>query len=575
MPPDHDGGITCLAPLPPLNYHHRFLSGGVDGTIQLWTIPDTSNALNANPKGKEELNPRLVKRFVGHRGYVHQIARLGWFDPKLKKSEEGSEVSYDAQSFSTIESSCKKGRRKRDLFVSASRDNTLRIWELDGEYVESDNDSRISGGTSEKTMDGKNDLSTKGKKMRGHIFGGTQTSQGVLCVCAVPSLTSSGWLAHDTAGQFVSGGSDGIVRVWDVRSALSLERVPKSGVYSTVQIQCLEKDRISVLKDAEEESESEEEEDGDGKERQRRRKNKNAIPITSVICCGRTVDTVSLFAADASGIIRRYSPKNKSSIGYVNNSLYWEHSGYFTSGSSPVTSLTILQSPDLAKLVYKRDYAGKKATLLASASADGCIRVWDASDVHLNAKLDASDTQYSHIHRKKMKREALLTLRLNDKESYDEEERGANKAKNNIPERLISVTSIATILGRRLIAGTSDGCIHILDVSTRQFEGSYNFGSNIQVWSVSVVSEAEYQAGDEKIGVGVIVSGDNRGRLRALKNVSSQFPKDETVAEKMDHSEYKESVYDEGQRLYEASHRSGSYREERSIRSKLREVNFG
>jgi hypothetical protein len=80
--------------------------------------------------------------------------------------------------------------------------------------------------------------------------------------------------------------------------------VPKSGVYSTVQIQCLEKDRVSVLKDAEEESEKSEDEEGEeddygeGKEKPRqRKKEKNAVLVTSLVCCSRTVDTVALFAA--------------------------------------------------------------------------------------------------------------------------------------------------------------------------------------------------------------------------------------------------------------------------------------
>jgi hypothetical protein len=38
-PMHHDGGVTCLLPLPSI-HDHRFLSGGVDGTIQLWSIVD-------------------------------------------------------------------------------------------------------------------------------------------------------------------------------------------------------------------------------------------------------------------------------------------------------------------------------------------------------------------------------------------------------------------------------------------------------------------------------------------------------------------------------------------------------
>lgn len=206
-PMHHDGGVTCFLPLPSNN---RFLSGGVDGIIHLWGIPDDNS--NSDPRDDVTLHPQLIKTYTGHKGYIHQLARLGWFDSKKKHTSHldkyGSEVSLgDGSNVSSAIGNDKN--RCKELFVSASQDNTLRIWELDGDQTE---------------------LTSKGKKLRGHVFGGdsnTVTSQGVLCVCSVPSISPRGNLSFDGADQFVSGGSDGVLRVWDVRSALSLDKVPK------------------------------------------------------------------------------------------------------------------------------------------------------------------------------------------------------------------------------------------------------------------------------------------------------------------------------------------------------------
>ena len=206
-PMHHDGGVTCFLPLPSNN---RFLSGGVDGIIHLWGIPDNPNI---DPRDDVTLHPQLIRTYTGHKGYIHQLARLGWFNSKKRHTSHSdqysSEASYctDGSNVSSVIGNDKNGCK--ELFVSASQDNTLRIWELDGDQLE---------------------LTSKGKKLRGHVFGGdnnTVTSQGVLCVCSVPSISSRGSLSFDGADQFVSGGSDGALRVWDVRSCLSLEKVPK------------------------------------------------------------------------------------------------------------------------------------------------------------------------------------------------------------------------------------------------------------------------------------------------------------------------------------------------------------
>ena len=280
----------------------------------------------------------------------------------------------------------------------------------------------------------------------------------------------------------------------------------QSGVYSTVQIQCLEKDKISVLKDAENDDSDEEHEGDESKT--------HPVPITSLVCTGSTLDTVALFAADANGTIRRFGPKNKSSTGYVNKSIWWEFTGYFACGSAPVASLAILNSP-------LGDASDKSITLMASASS-GRINVWDGADTLMNKRLEKSSTHYSSIDKKKAKREAIWKIQLNDDENSDNEDESSVGIQSSIRKK-VSIASLSTIQGKRLIAGSDDGNVRVWDVSTGKYEGSYSFANDIQIWSLAVVSEVEYQADEEIFNVGIIALGDNRGRIRALKNVSSHY----------------------------------------------------
>ena len=58
-------------------------------------------------------------------------------------------------------------------------------------------------------------MDNAGTKLRGHQFGRNNIG-GMLCVRAVPSLTGAGGSDGDptvSAGQFYSGGSDGLIRM--------------------------------------------------------------------------------------------------------------------------------------------------------------------------------------------------------------------------------------------------------------------------------------------------------------------------------------------------------------------------
>ena len=280
----------------------------------------------------------------------------------------------------------------------------------------------------------------------------------------------------------------------------------------------MEKDKISVLQDVDgDESDNGSELDGHTEEN-RSMKKIHAISITCVMCTGKTLNSVALFAADSNGTIRRYSPKNKNSIG-CNQAIWWEFTGLFDSGSNPVSSLTILDSHVLSNRVY-RDDRRKSVSLLSSASS-GCIRVWDGSDVLMNEQIDASETEYSYIARKKYKRKALWKIQLNENEDSDGEDSSAPTKHSVLAKNQIFITSLSTFQGRRLIAGATDGIIRIWDLSSGSYEGAFTSGSNIQIWSLAVVSEEEYEIDNDIVSVGIIVSGDNRGRIRLLKDISS------------------------------------------------------
>ena len=79
-----------------------------------------------------------------------------------------------------------------------------------------------------------------------------------------------------------------------------------------------------------------------------------------------------------------------------------------------------------------------------------------------------------------------------------------------------------------MVAGTTDGAICMWNVSSKLYEGVYNLGKYVQIWSLGVLSEQDImeecdEYGERKIhGVGIIVSGDNRGRIRVLRKMSSR-----------------------------------------------------
>lgn len=672
MPPEHDGGVLCLCPVPDnlrspkgegnddgsTQTTHRFLSGGTDGLVKLWQVRETSG--DGDGRGRKmEMLPRLVRTYRGHSGYVHSIAVLGTFSMPEKGDSgigDGASVSASAvrrfarrdrggrdssrdsiggsrhrwldessrhsnvdmssrRSLGSVEQlddddgdgppraarrprrvtvmnvplpvpnvnmptmggmgrrmsqitldsagSGRSGDRARSLknrllFVSASRDNTCRIWPVDAD----DDDAGMANGR-DFDVGGGGDLRTNGRsngkrgdpnlfaggiKLRGHQFG-NNVMGGVLCVCALPSVTSEmdesarsdddrsnsggGGGSGDSeitestvsAGQFCSGGSDGRIRVMDVRSAVGLvlgKSPPRPGMYGTVQLQCINAELQY-----------------------------GPAPVTSLICTHpgggalRGEGEVALFAGDAGGIIRRYSRMNECGEGHVNSAIWWGCTGVFSGHSSPITSMAKMSSLKLFPLLCPNDNgAGDEGedvgTMLVSSCKDGAICVWDAFDARirhsrrLTDSSDRSNISQDQLHGRSIpKRVAMWEIDLNEDFGGGDADRPLHSSHLHRPSATanVGVTSLTTLqLGTLMAAGTTDGAIRMWNVSSGLYEGAYNLGRSVQIWSLGMLSESrpvEDESGDEDDcsvdrrkrdhNTGIIVSGDNRGRIRVLR----------------------------------------------------------
>ena len=568
VPMEHDGGILCVEPVPLLSNDntyrkgyddgvtHRFLSGGTDGTVKLWEVyepplesPDDAAANSV------QLVPRLVKTYRGHRGYVHSIAILGSFDPmehKRKRRQQPDDVSSVSSSSSPNRHSNEKkgfltrrltnqsqdsqlmkklGRRKRDLFVTASRDNTLRIWELQNpneheEYFEDSSEEE------EYNRSKKKDPLRKGKKLRGHGFA---VNGGVLCVCAVPSLSTSMVNVEEddgmaSAGQFVSGGSDGIIRVWDVKTALSLEKAPKTGRYHTIQLQ-----RLNPFSSQDSGAYDEDESTIAASILSGGSSRGAAVAVTSVKCShSQESGSIALFASYSDGSIRRYSPVNGSTRnGNVKNAIRWRLTGFFEGHQDAVTSLALLTSPSLLPFLSPDDegqcFNDQTGTILISSDGKGVLRIWDALDARQGSEqLECSERSEGSV----PTREALWEIELNDDDAAADNHYsdGGERLPTSInvrtlvePISIISLTAMNE--GCVMAAGSTDGQIRLWDVSSGLYEGTYNLGMKVQVWSLAVLPEREVAKGYDEFGdlqihsAGIIIAGDNRGRLRILRKI--------------------------------------------------------
>ena len=471
---------------------------------------------------------------------------------------------------------------KRTLFVSASKDNTCRIWSIDSESdVLDEFDDDVSDTCSRDSSKG--DALSRGLLLRDNKEEEGQVVVGVTCVCALPSVGNS---EEDLDGsvrsgnsqssdrsstkdedrrersvrivKFCSGGSDGSVRIWEVRLIVESRPSRPGNVYITNEVQCFNGDH------------------------------KVGTPIT-VLRCTPAYDVheddyahAAIFAGDTSGIIRRYSPIDQNYPHRGSNRDLsaqckdgWFFSGIFSGHQHSVSDMSLLTSSSIMPLIV--DDADSTSccndgTLLISSDEDGTICVWDAYDEALQveeAEVRAKRSGFQghgrraqlqeqsiadHLRnlRRLRKRSALWEIELNDDEDDDPDSphnslmscSGGPPLAIKVEElkERVGATSIGTLNnGTFMAAGTTDGAIRLWNVGSGLYEGAYNFGRNVQIWSLVMMDDEYFSAtvpqeqveygrdflrssstsnwteGTEGPKSGIMISGDNRGRIRVLR----------------------------------------------------------
>ena len=247
--------------------------------------------------------------------------------------------------------------------------------------------------------------------------------------------------------------------------------------------------------------------------------------------------------------------------GNANESIWWGFTGIFVGHSHPISSMAMLCSPCLLRLLLRDrevedgndnlhlslEEKERHGTMLVSSCEDGWIRVWDAFDASHGASKNNINKDISRSphgrriiasgRKGSMKRQDLIVNfpcqsrrnRNTSREPMWEIDVNFNSdgdTKRGYSEH-IGVTSLSTLQAETLIAaGTTDGKIRIWNVSSGLFKGSYNLGRSVQVWSTCVLSDCIREEDNNEYGcsfrrerkvcmsAGTIVSGDNRGQVR-------------------------------------------------------------
>ena len=201
--------------------------------------------------------------------------------------------------------------------------------------------------------------------------------------------------------------------------------------------------------------------------------------------------------------------------------------GVFAGHNNPVTSLEILSSPTLFPLLCPNADAGEDdvGTMLISSCKDGSICVYDAFDArNSDSKRDLDSSENSEEIRRK--REAMWEIELNDGAGGTGKK---NRDHRSSSSSRTGVTSLTTLnIGTLMAAGTTDGQIRLWNVSSGLYEGAYNLG-RVQIWALGILSEedvaeefGDYGDGMKIHSAGIIVAGDNRGRIRILRKMSTR-----------------------------------------------------
>lgn len=260
------------------------------------------------------------------------------------------------------------------------------------------------------------------------------------------------------------------------------------------------------------------------------------VAVTSVKCShSQESSSIALFASYSDGSIRRYSAMHESKrYGNVKNAIRWCLTGFFEGHQDAVTSLALLTSPSLLPFLSPNDEEqcsnDQTGAILISSDGQGVLKIWDALDARQESeRMECSEKSEGTV----PMREALWEIELNDDDTAidnDCSDTGGDHVPKSVNLRTrvdpVSIISLTTLNeGCVMAAGSSDGQIRLWDVSSGLYEGTYNLGTKVQVWSLAVLSEREVAKGYDEYGdlqihnAGIIIAGDNLGRLRVLRKI--------------------------------------------------------
>ena len=236
---EHENFVSSLATSPSGD---RAASGGADGAVRVWQLNATALG-QSSPQGAGPNDPRLLSTFTGHTGTVMSVA-LGDHGLVVSGGEDGTVRLWDT----TVNSEMAQfdaGGTVRIVAIGSDGDVTaignndiesfVRVWNVGAgqEGVTLYHSGPVA--TVAITDDGK-EIAAGGQDGKISVWSLDEGQYKALATpLAVPSTAHAVWsLAFTPDGQLISGGEDGILRLWNL-STRTVRELPLRGGPHTPQ----------------------------------------------------------------------------------------------------------------------------------------------------------------------------------------------------------------------------------------------------------------------------------------------------------------------------------------------------